>query len=382
MKDPSPILRHIINLVLLALLLSSRIYERISHEFWGDEIEQIRNLLSVQFLLFKYLPENPGGLPGYYLLTLPLQHLAPYDKFVLGMPGLLAHLAVFALIPTLFRILGLAPTGSRFWPSAVAQAGFIINETLAYQSMEVRPYSVLPLLWACSIVLASWTIELLNNTPVGKPTWPGWKLTSILVVAHAVVLLWHAYGMFMLATAYGFFALTRWAEFWRALRRPVTLGIILSTSALVVPVWLHVHPGSRTWGPVNQVDTFSQIKPTIVSIGRSTLGNLSGRPDLNLGIVTPIVALGGLTLSAYRGLRNRPGMVTDLWPQICLYAVLVAAPIGMILVADIVTQYWFLQRQFIWTAVPFWMGIGVAANNLVSSLVSKISPGQRISVTG
>jgi hypothetical protein len=49
----------------------------------------------------------------------------------------------------------------------------------------------------------------------------------------------------------------------------------------------------------------------------------------------------------------------------------------MILVADIVTQYWFLQRQFIWTAVPFWMGIGVAANNLVSSLVCKVGPGRR-----
>jgi hypothetical protein len=372
-KDPSKPVRYAIILCLLALLLFLRIQERVTNEFWDDEIHLISNLLPLEHLLFEHLPDQPGSSAGHYLLTALIQYVMPNNKYALGFPGLIAHVIVFLLLSRLLLTMKLTKPGATFWPATVTGAGFAINATLAYQSMEVRAYSLLPLLWVLSVFLAHTTIRFLDSARSSNMGRSGWLRMAGILLAHAGICIWHIYGLIMLLSIYTFFAFTSWPLFLRAARRPLTIGLIITTSIMAIPVWLFFSGGSL----VRSDDTFEHIPLTLSGMTSSILGNLAGRPDLSLGIITLIVALGGLTLSAYRGLRNRQGIVTDLWPQICLYVVLVAAPIGMILVTDIVTQYWFLQRQFIWTAVPFWMGIGVAANNLVSSLVCKVGPGRR-----
>src|SRR3989344_3016581 len=93
----------IITVTLLLFLLIMRVNVRSRSPFWTDEIEQVRNLRSVEYLIFEYLPKIPGGWPGHYFLTLPIQNLFPNNKFLLGLPGLLSQVGVFLLIPSVLK---------------------------------------------------------------------------------------------------------------------------------------------------------------------------------------------------------------------------------------------------------------------------------------
>ena len=149
-----PLLK-IITIVLFIILLAGRFTIRAKDNLWTDELEEIHNLTSVKHLLVEYLPFIPGGAPGHYLVSLPLQVLVPNNKFILGLPGLLGHIAVFLLMRHVVKSLKIVDEKGLPIVTLIARTGFVFDPTFIFQSMEIRPYSLLPLLWSLSLLLTS-----------------------------------------------------------------------------------------------------------------------------------------------------------------------------------------------------------------------------------
>jgi hypothetical protein len=367
MPNPSRPVRLSITFCLLLLLLYLRIEQRITHEFWIDEIQEISNLKTLSYLLFEFLPTQPGGLPGHYLLVFPLQIIFPFNKYVLGLPGLIAHVAAFLLFPRVFAQLGLAPSGHSFFPASIARFGFAVNGTLAYQAMEVRPYSVLPLLWVLATLLAGYTIRFFNH--IDEETNPRRKAMVVAGIAagHLAVCLWHAYGVIMLASIYLFFALVSFDSIFRMVRRPLAIGMAIVVAVITVPVWRFYSPGSSGW----DFDTFEYIPRSFLGATRTVIDLLISLHWGRLSIVVLVMIMAGMVILLAPRITSRQNLLDGLFGRLFWLSVaLVTLPIMVILAIDLATSYWFIQRQFIWTAVPFWMATGVSTTIVLTTGVN------------
>src|SRR3989344_7761604 len=126
----------LLTVALLILLIVTRVSIRSRSPLWTDEIEQVRNLRTVKYLLFEYLPKIPAGWPGHYLLTLPIQNLFPNNKILLGLPGLLAHVGVFLFIPNVLKSIFTLDRRRLAVSSFAARFLFTFDPYLTFQSME------------------------------------------------------------------------------------------------------------------------------------------------------------------------------------------------------------------------------------------------------
>src|SRR3989344_4829767 len=230
----------IITITLLLLLIIMRVIVRSKSPFWTDEIEQVRNLRTVQYLIFEYLPKIPGGWPGHYLLTLPIQNLYQNNKFLLGLPGLLVHVGVFLFIPNVLKSI-FAQDHRRLSVSAfAARLLFTLDPYLTFQSMEVRPYALLSFVWILCVML---------SVSLVKEKWKDLKNIKkvmrlfIYIIFYLLLFIWHAYSIIM-TTSIMIFLILRLGLFKKHVNFGETAMVILSAGILSFPVLRYFAQGA------------------------------------------------------------------------------------------------------------------------------------------
>lgn len=312
---------------------------------WEDEIEEISHLISVKHLITQYLPSIPGALPGHYLLALLVNHISPGNKFLLGIPGLFAHIAVFFLIPTAIFHLHIVDKKDIPLLSLITRAAFVFDPRLTYQSMEVRPYSFLPLLWIFSVIVCSQFFKLNNSSLNQSKIFYHLIILTLLVTA---IFLWHFYGFIMVISIY-VFMYTQQSENKNILTRslyPIIVGTIIS-----LPLWKYFTSGLSHY----RHDTFGFIS------------NISGIATIYNFIYFLMFLLILYMIRKHLFLYIREikigKLVMSKIVRILIY--LVITPIVIIFILDVIQPYYFLYRQFSWVAIPFYIAMGILINILL-----------------
>jgi hypothetical protein len=337
----------IFTLFLLGILLYTRLTIRASNSLWIDEINEISHLKSLHYLIYEYLPSIPSGVLGHYVMLLPLNIFFPGNKFILGLPGLISNLLVFLLIPTVISRFNITSKNETKIASLIARVCFVFDPRLAFQSMEIRPYSLLPILWILSLMLVTKIISYDDEHNKCLKN----KNTFLLVMAVIFLWIWHIYGLVMFILTYLFFILkTKLSKNIINLHYKSFMVICISLF-LFLPIWIYSAKGSA----ISHLDTFEFFKNSTQAVNAAiNQGYIKGITWQNyiyfslivfflITIIWAVFTKGSLYLSQF----------------LKILAFLVLMPVLTIFLLDFTSEYWFLYRQFAWVALPFYIAVGI-----------------------
>ena len=309
-------------------------------DLWGDEVFQFNNSAG-PFKPFwgHYNYCDLTSFPGEYLLTYPFIQTFGLNKWGLAIPHILLTVWGYYLLYRLCK---------RFFPTS---GGTIItflvvslNYNLTYHAFEFRPYAVLPVLAVGALYFADLIInrfdELKTITKVG---------IGIFFILTAV---YHAYGILIVFLPLVFIFLLNRHEGRtggdKETRRYYLIGILGVATAL----WSW-YASSNCFGLTsnlgfyNAKNTFRYIpNPLTAPVGflKGIIGNLIGFKPLYFLLAGPVLAV---------FIRSRARIA-----QAAFLFLMVILPIALILFVDLRSQYWFLQRQFVWVMPYFAFFLG------------------------
>lgn len=338
-----------INLIILFLFLFFRLYLRTINNFWTDEIEEIKNLTSLMHLLFQYLPHIPGGSPGHYLITLPFNVLYPYNKYVLSIPGFFSQVAVFLLIPKVISKLFKTNLYETQIAVLITRIIYTFDPTLSYQSIEIRPYSMLPLLWVIIAIL----LPAIYEQTTGKTSSISPLKKILLILCLLTLIVFHYYVLLMMISVYTYIYLSSHQKakgyLSNSFSKIISVGILLS-----IPLLIYFSPGSFNFN----FDTLGVIKEYFSNysflrsngINRIYWQNLLYYAFIISSLIISIVLLKGK-------LKRSKKLIKSI-------GILVIFPIVVIFFLDLHNHYWFLLRQFAWTMIPLYMSLGLFVSKL------------------
>lgn len=295
-----------------------------SRELWIDEIEQVQNItISLSKMLFKYLPNLMGGFPGDWLLTWPLAHLSA-NKWIITLPHVIATILGFYYF---YRIVA-DEVLSRI-AVVVALTMFVLNRELIFHAFEIRPYAVLPTIALAFYLYAKNIVQTPDLKLDQKIAW---------IFSIVFVLLFHSYGIVMVFTflLYHLLVSRKGTSFWETVRK--LAGPTCLAGLLASPAWCYYGVSSNKYG----LDTFAFCGRGLSKVLSCVFGNL-GDFSIRYGwVLSFLIVLGAL-------------FIRDHWQKqrIIFLITIILMPITLIFVPDVVSQYWFVQRQFIWV-IPFW----------------------------
>lgn len=339
--------------LLFFLFIFLRIWVRNINDLWVDEITEIEALKSLSFLVFEYLPSIPGGSPGHYLATLPIQSFFPMNKFALGGLGLIAQVVVFILIPSCIKMLGVK--GNINIISFVTRLLFVFEPTLTFQAMEVRPYAILPLLWVCSLYLISWITKFDWERQVN------WVNLVFMFTGLVVTLNWHYYSLIMLSTLYLYYIFSVRVKISNLLQKK-SLLILLLAIIISVPLWKYFAQGSFHFN----IDTISTIPITVMQIYALDKGSQKGIYIQNsIFAILLVLMISIIGCKAIKCIveRNFSKIMRDVSFRIILLLVLL--PIICIFTLDYISNYGFWYRQITWVNMPFFIAVGISVRELL-----------------
>ncbi len=346
----------IITWFLFMILIYTRLSMRALNPLWIDELNEISHLRSFEYLVYEYLPNIPGGVLGHYLLLLPINSVFPSNKFILGLPGLIGNILVFLFIPKVISSLQIVNRKDLAVPSLVARIGLVFDPRLSFQAMEVRPYSLLPILWVLSVFLVAWIISF--DKHVNKPL----KVTNVVmsVIAANFLWFWHIYAPIMFMSIYLFFIFKSKLDKNLIDKHHKSLVVILASTIIFVPVWVYfssnvINSYLNTFEFLDNINKFIATTLNQGYIKGISLFN-------NLFLFTLLLFLGIIVWGAFFRVSK---YALQFWK---LLLFLVFLPIISIFFLDFISHYWFLYRQFAWTAIPFYVSIGI----LISGLKAKM----------
>lgn len=294
---------------------------------WLDELFQLsivdRNFIDV----IKCLPysEYSSYLSGDHYLIFTFLKLFGYNKWALASVHIVATIIGFYLLYLICKLYYKTIIGYLVTFTVVC-----FNATLLKHATEIRCYAVLP-----TLALA---VFYLFQKLADKPT-PLSRKNKILVTLFLIATIWfHPYGVLMIISSLAFHLLRKWRtqDFKGILCR---VGKIMSVSlCIAMPLWLFTELNLR---PLLETNTFQFIpNPLYNPVGflKGIFGNLVGFKKLYfllVGVIFPFI------------IRYKERIL-----QVFFQFVLIFIPIGLILSADVMRRYWFIQRQFVWV-IPF-----------------------------
>lgn len=335
--------------IICTLALYFRLKKLFYHKLWADEYWQINQMKDSFISMIKGFPANEfcSYLSGDFYLIFPFFKVFGENKWGLAIPHIILTLVGFYLLYLLCR-----RYFKTIWGYGITFSIVCFNETLINHATEIRTYAVLPTLaLAC---LYFWLRLVDCNYCLSRSK-------KIAVGVFFVLTIWfHAYGILIFFFT-GLFALAEKFKdrlFFTILRN--TFFFAVFTFCFASPLLLISFFGPHLDSFQFKFDTFQFISnPLQNSIGflKSVFGSLIGYKKfyfLLLGIAMPF-------LLPY---KNR-------FEQIALLFVLVLMPIGTILLFNILTHYWFLQRLFIWVMPFFALFIGWTWDSLIVYIKEK-----------
>lgn len=344
------------NLLLVILISAYAFYLRIlslyHHSLWTDELIQLGELKGTFWRLLSSRPtaEFTSFLCGDYYLMFPFFKIFSYNKWGLAIPHIIATLFSFYILYLLSkRYL------KTIWGYLITFSIVCFNATLIYHATEIRPYAVLP-------TLALGTLYLLiklsdSNFQVSSKQ----KIWSVLFF---IVVIWfQVYGLFMYLSSFVFAVLLKYKsdDFKECLKRGFYFTLLVL--GITMPLWLYCIFGPHHIAApytVNTAGTFEFIpNPLANPVGflKGVFCNLIGHRKLYFLLIGTFIPV----IFSYKGRVK----------QLLFFIVCVLAPIGIILITDLVSDYWFMQRQFLWVIPLYAFYLGWAWESLFIKISRK-----------
>lgn len=316
------------------------------HELWFDEYYQLDQMRG-SFWDMMQSPRLFSYLSGDSYLIYPFFKVFSYDKWGLAIPHILSTLLGFYLLYLMCR-----RYLKTIYGYAITFTVVCFNATLIEHATEIRPYAVLPTLALASLYVSLHLVDHHAAMSARKKFWIGAFFT--------LVLLFHVYGALILFCPLAFALWTRrGTPSFKAVCRSTAM-ILAVVLGIAVPIWaLSLFGSHLPWqGYGFKVNDYIPY-PFEDAVGflKRIFGNLVGHKVL-------YVLLPGAVISFFlpHGARGR---------QAAFLTITVFIPIGLILLADVSQNYFFVQRQFIWVMPLFALFLGWSWESLVSYLLEK-----------
>ena len=137
--------------------------------------------------------------------------------------------------------------------------------------------------------------------------------------------------------------------------------VILSAGILSFPVLKYFAQGASryTLNPLAMIPSFSEI----VSGQRGIMIIFAWQQLFFLLSMALIVST---VIYTFSRLRSNVDKSVLFYQLVFPVSVLVLLPVLIIVILDIINPYWILNRQFAWTAVPFYLVIVSVAGNVLT----------------
>ena len=298
-----------------------------------DEMNQLNYTARGSLLPFwkMYTKGELTAFPGDYLLTFPFVKILGSNKWLITMPHIIATIIGFYLLYIICN---------KYLKSTLAVlmvfALVCLNYNLRYHAFEFRPYAVLPTLALAVFIISEHVVCNYDQLTRTQKT--------LIGLFFALTVAFHAYGILMIFLFMSYFVLSKSQE------KPIIkivqkiLPFSLTVAVVTVPLFLWYYmqnnfsDGSFADRNINTFDFIPNPLSNPNGFLRAIFGNLIGAKTLN-----PLVI--GILAAFVVPQKNKLN-------QIRFFLLLIVLPIELILLADLRTGYWFVQRQFVWV-MPF-----------------------------
>ena len=322
--------RPFIVVVISVYALYLRLVKLAHHKFWVDEEFQL-SLMQGSFLdLLKAVPraEYCSYLSGDYYLIYPFFKIFSYNKWGLAIPHIIVTILGFYLLYLICK-----RYFKTIWGYLITFSVVCFNGTLINHATEIRTYAVLPTLALATFYFSQQLVDQNINMNIKKK----WAIGAFFVL----VIWFHAYGIAILSLPLIFSLLTKWKDKSFVIILKHTVKFLSVVFLVAMPLWIYSVFGPHYVWQTSNINTFQYIPnplENMIGFSKAILGNLVGYKRLYFLLIAAIFPF----IIPYK----------KRFQQMSFLIIAVFIPIGLILLVDIITKYWFLQRQFIWT-MPF-----------------------------
>jgi len=320
------------------------------HTLWADELWQIGAMKGSFLDLIRILPQFDyfTYLNGDFYLIYPFFKIFSYNKWGLALPHIVITIAGFYLLYLICK-----RYFKSVWAYVITFAIVCFNATLINHATEIRAYAILPTL-ALGMFYSFQRISDFNFKLNGSK-----KIGAIVLF---VLMIWfHVYGIMMFFTSFLFVILSRCREErFKPLLKDAA-GFVALVLCLAMPFWVYSIFRPHIDYGLMKVHTFYYFPNPLTDILgflKAIFGNLIGFKKLYfllLGMFLPFIFF-------YR----------DKYKQLLFLFLNIFLPVSFILLSDLATKYWFLQRQFIWVMPLFAFFLGWTWDALFMIITSRI----------
>lgn len=360
MKDRN---RLFITLSLFFIFIFTRIYVRLSNNFWSDESAELNSLTNIRQLLTFYLPGITAGYPGHYLLMFPVFKLFGNNRILLSLPGLMSQAVVFCLIPKIIFKLKVITKEQIFFASTVTRILFLLDPKITFQAIEIRPYSVMPFIWVIILFLTSQIIYFDRLEFSGKNMIKTVEIFFILLL----LFYFHSVSAIMAISIYGFFMFRIKIYKLKDIIFRRSFIILFLCFILSLPVWKYFSAASCTFCYVNHFNTFKTAQVTLMELYAINKGSFNDIKIQNvlyfIALCLMLIILIGEIIVLIKSLIQHNYLII-LKPFYVLNITLVLIPLLAIFVGDYMNRYGFWLRQLAWVMLPFYISIGAVLSGL------------------
>ena len=319
-----------------------RIMHLYNHTLWADELYSLGMMrgtfskLLDEILKIEYCTYLSGDL----YLEYPFFKIFSYNKWGLAAPRITITIAGFYILYLICK-----RYFKSIWAYLVTFGIVCFNATLIEHATEIRIYAILPTLALATFYLFQRIADLDFKLNIPK------RICAIIIF---VTIIWfYIYGILMFMSCFLFVLLSRYKDngFKAYFINAISFtGIVL---CFAMPFWLYcVFRPHYSYGAM-QVQPFIFIPDPmrdIVGFLKCIFCNLIGFKKLYflfLGAAIPFIL-------SYEDRRK----------QLLFLFFIIIVPIIAIFFSDLVSNYWFLQRQFIWVMPLFAFFLGWAWDSL------------------
>ena len=313
---------------------------RVKNELWTDETFQIKPMKGSLYETIIHSQIN-FQFPGDYVLVYPFYQWFGPNKWGLAIPHIIVTILGFYLLYLLcskyFKTLG---------GYIVTFAVFAYNYNLIDHAFEIRPYSVLVTL-SLAVFLVIQHIFVKE-----RPSFAGRIFVSIFIF---LTLLFHVFGLYLLFFSYIFHLLFSRKQAKAATMVLKHLKYYSPAVILALPLLYLYFAGSIS---ANPVDTFAFIGKGIIPVAKGVFGNLTGSK-----VFYPLLA--GIFINFFLPHKER-------FKQMMFFVIMIIIPIGILFLVCFNSDYWFIQRLFIWAIPLFAFFLGWCWDSIVVYLSFKL----------
>jgi len=348
--------KRLIALTLSIIGMFLRFKRLAGRDLWWDELCQMKYTLHPFVPIWKR-PSTTTDLctfPGEYLLNYFFVKNFYMNKWMTAIPHIIVTAVGFYLLYKICNKYFTTALGCFVTFSVVC-----FNFNLVYYSFEHRPYAVLPVLAVGCFYFIGEVFDREDTRGMSK------RKSFFIGLFLFISTLYHIYGIVIVFLCLAFHILCRSDE--TPMKKIIKKNFLFfrNVAIFTAPFWLFYAGGILYVMDRDKeifkaiVDTFQYIpNPTINFIGfaKGIVGNLLG------GKIFYLYLLGFFSFFL---------PTPDRTKRIGFFLVMVVLPLIILLLLDLLTGWWFIQRHFIWVMPYFAILLGWNFDSLRVGIIEK-----------